>query len=224
MEDNRKYVLDGISIAIVDDHEVVLEGYKSFLIKNGVADIEAYGRAQQLLDRVRAKHFNIYIVDVELPDMDAYSLIDAVRSLQPDAKFIINTIHDEPWTVSKLTEKHVDGVVYKSGNLSQLIEALEAVVYGRQYYCGEFKKIQHRLQARNDIPTSRELDILRYIARGNSTKDISHKLFISENTVENHRKNLFRKLQAKNMADLIVKAIAAGYLEISAIKKRSQNP
>lgn len=219
MKEDRKYVLEDISIAIVDDHEVVLEGYRSFLVKKGIKDTEAFNKGKSLLNRVRAKHFDLYIVDVELPDIDAYSLIDEIRMLQPDAKFVINTIHDEPWTVSKLTSKNVDGVVYKSGNLSQLINAMEAVVYGNQYYCGKFKETQQHLRLQNDIPSGRELDILYSIAEGLSTKQISQKLYISENTVENHRKSLFRKLQAKNMADLIVKALAAGYLDLGRLKK-----
>ena len=218
MKDNRKYVFEDISIAIVDDHEVVLEGYRSFLQKNGFANIEAFNRARMLLNRVRAKQFDLYIVDVELPDMDAYTLIDEIRKIQPKARFVINTIHDEPWTVSKLTEKNVDGVVYKTGNLNQLIEAIETVIYGEKYYCGDFKKTQNKIQMQNDIPSDRELDILRLVAQGYSTKEISQMLFISENTVENHRKSLFKKLHARNMADLTIKAIAAGYIDVGKLK------
>lgn len=215
MNEDQRYALENISIAIVDDHEVVLEGYRSFFVKNGIDDIETFSQAHSLLDRVKKKHFDVYIVDVELPDMDAYSLIDEIRTLHPEAKIVINTIHDEPWIVSKLTDKNVDGVVYKSGNLHQLIKAVGTVVYGKQYYNNEFKKTQERLRLQNDIPSNRELEVLKYIAQGLSTKEIGKKLFISENTVSNHRKSLFHKLQAKNMVDLIVKAITGGYLNLN---------
>lgn len=215
MEKNRIISLENISIAIVDDHDVVLEGYKSFFARNGIEGIETFSRAKQLIQRVCAKHFNIYIVDVELPDMDAYSLIDKIRELHPEARIIINTIHDEPWTVNKLSAKKVDGVVYKSGNLSQLIEAIESVVYGQHYFCGDFKKTKKRLDVQNDILSNREKDILRNIAQGLSTKQIAEKLFLSENTVENHRKNIFRKMHVKNVAELMIKAIAVGYIDPS---------
>jgi DNA-binding CsgD family transcriptional regulator len=59
--------------------------------------------------------------------------------------------------------------------------------------------------------------VLKKIAQGYSSKDIAKLLFISENTVETHRRNLFAKLQANNVADLIVKAIARGYIDVSAL-------
>lgn len=213
MEDNAKYVLGNVSIAIVDDHEVVIEGYCSYLAKNGISHVETFPTAHALWNRVKAKHFDVYIVDVELPDADVYSLIDAIRRLHHNARFVINTIHDEPWTVSKLTEKNVNGVVYKSGDMHQIIDALEAVYLGQSYYCGAFKKMQNRLETQQEILTNRELDVIELIAQGLSTKEISNKLFISENTVENHRKSIFRKLQVKNVAGLIVKAIAMGYID-----------
>lgn len=116
------------------------------------------------------------------------------------------------WVVNKITEKKVDGVVYKSAHLEQLLEAIVAVANSSQYYCPQFRKSQKRLYLQNDIPSVRETEVLKNIAKGLSTKEIAARLFISENTVENHRKNLFRKLHSHNMAELIVKAIAAGYI------------
>lgn len=212
-EEKRKPSLEDTSIAIVDDHDVVLEGYKSFFAKNSINNVETFSRAQQLLDRVSMVHFDIYIVDVELPDMDAYTLIDKIREIHPQARFVINTIHDEPWTVSRLAQKNVNGVVYKSGNLNQLINAVEAVLYGQEYFCGDFKKTRNRIEVQNDNLTKREQDVLNYISRGLSTKEIAHELFLSENTVENHRKSIFRKMQVKNVVELMVKAISMGYID-----------
>ena len=186
-----KYKLEGISVAIIDDHELVLEGFRSFLIRSGIPDVEAFRKAQPLLDRVASHPFTIYIVDVELADIEITKLIDQIRNLQPNAKIIVNTMHEEIWVVNKMTDKNVDGVMYKSGELHQLLEAISTVA------CGQ----------------------LACIAKGYSTKEIAVKLFISENTVENHRKSLFRKLKASNMADLIVKSIAAGYINPDEIVK-----
>ena len=217
--DINKYRLEGILVAIIDDHEVVLEGFRSFMAKNGISDVEAFNNSQSLLDRMRARRFNVYIVDVELPDMDISLLIDSIRASQSDARILINTMHEEAWIVSKLTDKNVDGVLYKSGQLDQLLEAISTVAEGKKYFCRDFKRAQSRLLQQNNVPSNRELDVLRRIAKGYSTKEISASLFISENTVENHRKNLFRKLKAHNMADLIMKAIAAGYIDPEEIKK-----
>jgi DNA-binding NarL/FixJ family response regulator len=71
-----------------------------------------------------------------------------------------------------------------------------------------------RLQLQNKILTKREIDIVRAIAQGLSTKEIAGQLYISENTVETHRQNIFEKLGVRNMAGLIVKAIAGGYINV----------
>lgn len=217
MTDLGKYQLEDISVAIIDDHEVVLEGFRSFIVKNGLSHVEAFRKAQSLLDRIHSHPFNVYIVDVELPDMDSSELIDAIRAIHQDAKIIINTMHEEMWVVSKMTEKKVDGVMYKSAHLDQLLEAIKAVLSGRQFFCTKFKKSQNKILTQNNQLTRREQEVLMQIAKGLSTKEMSKALFISENTVETHRQNIFSKLKAHNMAELIIKAIAAGYIDPKSI-------
>lgn len=219
MNDTDKYKLRETTVAVVDDHEVVLEGLKSYLAKSGIGDVEAFARADALFSRMRLRRFDIYIIDIEMPDTTAEELIENIHSLQPDAKIIVNTIHEEMWVVSKMMEKHVDGVLYKSAHLEQVIEAVLAVSTGQQYFCKKFRQSQSRLQHHNEILTKREIDVLKAIANGLSTKEIAASFFISENTVESHRQNLFRKLDTPNMASLIVKAIAAGYIDPEELVK-----
>ncbi|MBR1681903.1 MAG: response regulator transcription factor [Bacteroidaceae bacterium] len=208
------YQFDGIRVAVVDDHEVVLEGYRSYLQKLGVAFVEAFTNANALLNRIQARRFDVFIVDVELPDLDVSTLIDGIRKRQPEAKILISTIHDEMWVVSRLVEEKVDGVMYKTNQLEQLQEALIAVLNGQQYYCQKFRRLMNRLQLQNEVLTKREIEVVRAIARGLSTKEIARQLFISENTVETHRQNIFEKLGVRNMAGLIIKAIAGGYISV----------
>lgn len=210
--DIRKYKLERLSTAIVDDHEVVLEGIKSYMERNHIEQIETFKTAQSLLDRMSAKQFDIYIVDIELPDMEGAKLIDEIRNHHPHAKIIVNTIHEEMWVVRKMAEKEVDGVMYKSGQLDQLIDAVIVVSEGGQYFCSKFKKMNNRNKLQNEVLSRREMDVLQAIAQGHSTKEIAKMLYISENTVETHRQNLFAKLKAHNMADLIIKAISCGYI------------
>jgi len=216
-QDIEKYKLEGISVAVIDDHEVVLEGYRSFLLKHGVGHVEAFPNATMLLERIQAHLFDIYIVDVELPDMDVSALIAGIRNQQPGARILVCTIHEEMWVVSRMVQDNVDGVMYKTSQLDQLMEALIAILDGQRFYCRKFRKAMDRLQLQNNVLTKREIEIVRAIARGLSTKEIAGQLFISENTVETHRQNIFYKLGVRNMAGLIVKAIAYGYLNVDEI-------
>lgn len=212
-------ILAGLLVAVVDDHEVVLEGLRSFLLKNGVGCVEVYRRAAELLRSVGSQHYDLFIIDIELLDSDAATLIDNIRERQPDAKFVVNTMHEEMWVVNKMAEKKVDGVVYKDAQLSQLLEAVEAVAEGRQFYCRKYRKSLELSRLQRDVLTRRETEVVQAIAAGLSTKEIAQQLFISENTVESHRQNIAEKLGSHGVADMIIKAIAAGYINPDLMKK-----
>lgn len=130
------------------------------------------------------------------------------------SKILINTIHKEMWVVNRMIENKVDGVMYKTIHLDQLLEAIIAVLDGQKFYCPKFQESMNKLQMQNVVLTKREIDVVRSIAMGLSTKEIAHQLFISENTVESHRQKIFEKLGVRNMAELIVKAIADGYINV----------
>lgn len=209
--------MEPLSLAIVDDHEVVREGLMSYMLKSGVGDVETFSGASALLDRMSYRKFDIYILDVELADMDVVSLIDEIRHCNSQAKIVVNTVHEEMWVVRKMSEKMVDAVVYKSDSMEQLVQAVATVARGGRYFSGRFKQRESMLNRQDGELSRREVEVLRAIAAGCSTKEIARQLFITENTVETHRQNLFSKLKAHNMANLIVKAISCGYLDPKSI-------
>jgi len=212
MNDVDNYKLNAVSVALVDDHDVVLEGLKAYMEEKGVGHVETFRKGSDLLSRLASRVFDVFIVDVELADIDATLLIDSIRESQPSAKVIVHTLHEEMWVVHKMAQKHVDGVLYKSGGLEQLHEALTTVIDGGQYYCTKFRKKLREFTLQPALLTSREVEVLKLLAQGYSTKEIGQQLYISENTVENHRKSLMRKLQARNVANMIINGITAGYL------------
>lgn len=202
-----------MSIAVIDDHDVVLEGLCSFLKRNGYPQVEAFHSAADLLSKLPQQEYGIYIVDIELPDMSGYDIIDQIRALHPAARIIVNTMHEEVWVVNTIQEKKVDAVLYKSTNLSQMLLAIDAVSKGKRYFCPKFKRMVNKNTKKIEHPTKREKDVLLEIAKGLSTQEIAQNLYISTNTVETHRQSLFKKLKAHNVAELMVKAIARGYID-----------
>lgn len=205
--------LSRLRIAIVDDHNLVLEGFRSLLSRNGLTGVELFRSAAALTDVLRSRQYDIYIVDVELPDMDGFLLIDAIRKVWPEARIIVSTIHDELWTVRKLVARNVNAIVYKSLDMSLVMAAIHAVLTGEIYYCGEVDAALRMMESGVTHPSQREMEVLQTIADGLTSKEIAEKLFISENTVEAHRKSLFTKLEARNLADLVMKAIKRGYIK-----------
>lgn len=216
MNDNMKisaaYRLRDLSVAIVDDHALVLEGFKSLLNKHGVNDVVTFSKAAELMDILPAHGFDVYIVDIGMPDVNGFVLIDAIRERYADARIIVNTIHEEIWLIRQMLDRGVNAILYKTTDFSRVIEAIVTVLNGDRYFCPEYRKTLRKFDVGNDIPSLREIEVLRDIARGYTSKEIASHLFVSENTVESHRKNLFAKLKARNIADLVMKAVAMGYI------------
>lgn len=206
-------VLSNMKIAVVDDHELLREGLNVVLARYGSKEIAKYATGTALIkDLDGGKSFDVYIVDLELPDVDGFVLIEMIRARDRNAKIIVNTVHDEIWTLRKLLARDVNAITYKSGDGAEMVEALKAVGNGEYYYCEDVNKALKAAVDSSQHPTSRELEVLDQIAQGKTSREIAAAMFVSDNTVEAHRKALFAKLGAVNVADLIFKAVEKGYI------------
>ena len=210
--------LSKMKIAVVDDHDLIREGLNAVLNNHGATYVHKYGNAMGLIERMDAgERYDFYIVDLELPDIDGFVLIEMIRARNKDAKVIVSTVHDEIWTLRKLLAREVDGIIYKSGDGDDIVEAINAIMEGHRYYSEEARRSLEYASDNSQHPSARELEVLHKIAQGKTSREIAASMFVSENTIEAHRKALFSKIGAVNVADLIVKSIEKGYLK-SGIK------
>lgn len=208
-------------VLVVDDHSLILEGICRVLNRIPcvrVADAVTSGtQASALISR---RDYDLYILDVSLPDMSGFDLITLIKRVNPDARIIINTMHEEIWMVNRLAQSGVNAILLKSADTSEMEAAVPCVLAGDTYTCPRFESIRqklHRSSSRlsaKDQPTNRELEVLRAIARGMSTLEIAAAMNITENTVETFRRRLINKFDAKNSIDLIMKAIAGGWIDV----------
>ncbi len=217
MSEQKEYQYANLSIAIIDDHEAILEGINSFLKKQGIGRVDVFTSPEGLSDAMSSTRYDVYVIDVELKEDTGLSLIGMIRAKDAEAKILIYTMHEEVWIVREIQNKDVNGVLYKSAHMDEVLEAINALLAGRTYYSKKFRQMANNILPNAAPLSKREAEVLKKIAQGYSSKDIAKLLFISENTVETHRRNLFAKLQANNVADLIVKAIARGYIDVSAL-------
>lgn len=211
---NDLTILSQMKIAVVDDHDLVREGMAAILSSRGANNVTKFSTAMSLVAQLDAgSEFDFYIIDIELPDLDGFVLIEMIRARNPVAHIIVSTLHDEIWTLRKLLARDVNAIIYKSGEGSEIITAIEEILNGNSYYC---KEVHKALKAAGDNslhPSARELEVLCHISQGKTSREIAAAMFVTENTVEAHRKSLFSKLGAVNVADLIVKAIDKGYIK-----------
>lgn len=216
----EKSVLSQMRIAVVDDHDLIREGLNAVLMNNGVKEIDKFSTAMGLISSLDAgKKYDFYVLDLELPDIDGFVLIEMIRARNPVAHIIISTVHDEIWTLRKLLARDVNAIIYKSGDGSEIISAINEILKGNNYYCAAVYNAMEAAGDKAQHPTSRELEVLYQIAQGKTSREIAGAMFVSDNTIEAHRKSLFAKLGAVNVADLVVKAIERGYLKKSGLNR-----
>lgn len=203
-----------MKIAVVDDHELIREGMNTILANSGVKNVDKFGTATGLINALDGgKQYDLYIIDLELPDMDGFVLIEMIRARNATARIIISTVHDEIWTLRKLIARDVNAIIYKNGEGAEIITAINEVLAGQNYYCAGVRQAMTLAEDNSQHPTSRELEVLDQIAHGKTSREIAAAMFVTENTIEAHRKSLFAKLGAVNVADLIYKGISKGYLK-----------
>lgn len=206
-----------LQLLLVDDHPIILEGIKNIIQSFREIDkIYTASTGEKALEQLSSHTINICIIDIELPDISGFDLIDQIRSLYPDIRIIIETMHNEIWSIRRMIESEADAIVLKQSDPDELHKAVCAVANGEKYYCRYVQQYQKDKQPSSDKDLSkREMEVLKYIAQGMKSNEIAEILYISVNTVEFHRKQIMMKLYARNVSDMISKAIKKGLLVVT---------
>lgn len=205
-----------MTILLIDDHDLVLKGLLSVLRsafpKTGFITARS---GQEALDAVRGTHVDLAVLDLELPDIPGFRLIELLRGEAPGIHIVVNTVHEEIWTIRQLEQSGVDGVVFKSVNSSQLVQTVRRVLEAsEQRHSGQQPQTASGSKTgTGHSPLSpKELEVLQLVADGKDSREIASSLYITENTVESHRSHIMRKLGATNAADMVMKAITLGLI------------
>lgn len=208
-------------ILVVDDHYLILEGISQVVNKMPEAKVvNAVTSGKEAVELIDKRDYDIYILDVSIPDVSGFDLIERIRELNEYARIIVYTMHEEIWMVNRLVQSKVNAVVLKSSAVSELVTAIRSVLQGDTYACARFDSISRKLHRTpatfhsRDIPTKRELDVLQAVSQGLNTRQIAELLNISENTVETFRKRLIFKFSARNAIDMVLKAVSQGWIGV----------
>lgn len=209
-----------IRILLVDDHDLVLQGLKR-IVECSLPEIKNVCTAssgQEALHLIASQRFNLFVLDMELPDISGMDIIVRIREKDPRARIIVNTMHEEIWFIKDLIQSAVDGILFKSIDSTKIAEAIRRVLDGGSYYCPYVEHVRAQMrrsdEGRREELTLRELDVLKRISEGKNTQEIAQELCVSTNTVDTHRRHLMDKLDARNVADLIMTAISKGIIPI----------
>lgn len=213
-----------IKILLVDDHTVLREGLKALLnSENDLHVVGGAGSGRDALQMVDTLKPDVVVTDISMPGLNGIETTRQLRSLHETLKIIILSMHEDQAYVSEALQAGANGYVVKHADASEVIHAIKAVMAGGAYLSPVISKDlidDYLTQTASSVPahqlTTREREVAQLIAEGQSTREISRQLTISVKTVETHRANIIRKLNAKSTADIVKYAIKKHWISLES--------
>lgn len=202
--------INKIKVAIVDDHQIVIDGITALLHNHqNITIITTTTSPIKMLSLLNKNEVDILITDVMMPELTGYELAKKVKHDFPSIKILALSMSGNGSIVSEMiNDADISGYVMKNISKNELITAIEKIAAGGIYFTeeilGELEKFDvTKKENDNAHLTSREVEIIKLMEQEFNNKSIAEKLFISERTVETHRKNIFRKTKTNSLLGLI---------------------
>jgi DNA-binding NarL/FixJ family response regulator len=207
-------------VLLVDDHTLVRAGVRRLL--EARPDLEVVGEVADgaaTLELLERQPVDIVVLDLSMPGMDGLGVLAEIRGRWPGVGVIVLTMHAGSEYVARAVREGARGYLLKDSAVQDLVTAIDSVRQGGEFYSPAVQR--HLADAMREGETStgirhvltpREREVLRLVAEGMPTKQIADVLGISARTVETHRANLMRKLDARSVARLTQLAIREGLI------------
>jgi DNA-binding NarL/FixJ family response regulator len=207
---NENYMNTPISIALVDDHQIVLDGLRSLLEDEPQFQFAfCSAEPRNVLELLAQHHVDVLLTDVMMPQMPGNILAREVRKHYPAVKIMALSMNGEGDLVNEMiNDADIAGYALKNISKKELVHALEKIAAGGNFFSEAVLEELSRTEQRKKVLdqahlTAREIEIIRLVEKENNNRQIAELLFISERTVETHRKNILRKLGINSTLALI---------------------
>ncbi|MGB7874165.1 MAG: response regulator transcription factor [Anaerolineales bacterium] len=228
--------MDTIKLMLVDDHEVVRTGLRSFLeTQPGFEVVAEANNGLQALEKARDVQPDIVLMDVTMPDMDGMEATQQLKKLYPDCQVLVLTVHADKQYFMKMLSVGASGYITKQAAADELIAAIQAVAAGHVYLqpaLARWLLEDYQRLAKNVIPPSeeataktketidldilshRERQVLELVGEGLNNHDIGKKLGLSPKTIARHRERIMKKLNMHSRTELVKFAIRTGLISL----------
>lgn len=195
---------------MVDDHDILMDGIESILNEDERLAVAGKASSAAIAKELIEKHHpHLIFTDISMGEVSGLELTKFITAEYPLIKVIVLSMHDNEQHISSMLEAGATGYLLKNIKKEELFSAIENVMSGNRYIqqslAGQyFRACQLRKEGEKESRLSpREIEIIHLIAQGQTTAAISRKLFLSEKTIETHRKNIGRKTGAKTIVSLL---------------------
>ncbi|MFT5872941.1 MAG: two-component system response regulator DegU [Clostridium sp.] len=207
---------EGIKVLIADDHDLIRQGLKRII--SFEEDIVIVGEAEngeKVLTMLNICQPDVILLDMKMPLMDGLEVLQRAKKGSKTIKVIMLTVENDRTFILNSIDKGADGYVLKDSAGTEIVEAIRTVYGGNKYidkslvsvlFSG-FKSKDKKEECILDSLTKREIEVLLYISKGLSNKDIGERLFLSEKTVKNYATNLFKKIKAHDRVHATIFAL-----------------
>lgn len=213
-------MLQKIKIHLADDHQILIDGIRTLLHTIPFFEVVGFSlNGSALFNEVSNNKSDILILDLNMPEKDGIEVIKEFSKKGFPCKVIVLSSHDDLRIIKEVMKLGASAYLTKKCAGENIVEAVHSVSRGEEYFCKSVRekifntvakdnpKLIRQEANSNSILTDRELEIIKLISLEYSGKEISDQLFISTNTVETHRKNIMKKLDAKNSISLVKYAL-----------------
>jgi len=215
------------TVLIVDDHALFRRGLQMVLEQE--PDIEVVGEAadgHEALEKAQELMPDVVLMDVRMPKRTGIEATQEIKDLLPHAKILMLTISDEEADLYDAIKAGASGYLLKEISIEEVADAIRSVWAGQSRISpsmaskllNEFAAISKRGDERRQVPapklTDREMEVLQLVAEGLNNREIGQRLFISENTVKNHIRNILEKLHLHSRMEAVVYAVREKMIEI----------
>lgn len=201
--------MEKITILIAEDHTLIRETWNFILNSDPRFNVLATcGNGEDAVELARQLRPNVVTMDINLPGMNGFEAAQLIRKYSPGSKILGVSMHSQPAYARKMIQAGAKGYVTKNSPYDELMNAISEIHNNRTYVCQDIKDIlaqqsfEGKEQGLNSL-SSREIEIIGYIKKGYSSKQIAEPLNISMKTIEVHRYNILKKLNLKNTAALV---------------------
>jgi two-component system, NarL family, nitrate/nitrite response regulator NarL len=199
-----------INLALVDDHQIVIDGLMS-LLKGHDKYRFAFATTDptEVVKKLGESHVDILLTDVMMPDLPGNLLAKQVKDNFPSTRILALSMSGQGDLVNEMiNDADISGYVLKNIGKQELLKALDKIAGGGIYFSEEVidelqRTSERKRQNEEAHLTDREIEIIRLIEKEYNNKQIAEALFISERTVETHRKNIFRKTNTNSVIGLV---------------------
>ena len=210
-----------ITIAMAEDHQMLIDGVKSFFEYDETINIiGTVNNGEDLVKLALLKQPKLVITDIRMPKMDGIEATKIIKTKLPHIRVLALTMFDQPDAIKQMLDAGASGYLLKNSGIKMLSKAIITVAQGETFFDPNvaFNFMNDYIDANVTVGKSekvvlsnREKEILNLIANGKTSKEIAEALFIAKTTVDTHRKNMIRKLDLKNGNELVKYAIDKKY-------------